>query len=133
MRKTLLFSFLSLRAKILKRVDPIPNSPGMPWHNLKIISSVEKDVLPEVYQLTSTENENPEIEEYFVCEAELEFKSSPHDPLEEIEVIEVLDVNFQVSDFVMDYGKLVHDYLGENKKGPVRESKNIGGKDACDR
>jgi acetoacetate decarboxylase len=108
------FPILSVRAKILKKVEPIPNTPKLPWYNIKIIPSVEKDAPPEVFQLTSTLNKESKIKEYFECETELSFSSSPYDSLGEIEVLEIMDVNFQVNDFVMDFGKILHDYLRES-------------------
>ena len=109
------FPILSVNASLLKKIDPIPSSPILPWYNLKIIPSVEKDAPPEVFQLTSTGNTDSKIKEFYSCEAELEFKSSPFDNLEEIEILEITEVRFQVSDFVMDFGKIIYDYLAEKK------------------
>jgi acetoacetate decarboxylase len=109
------FPIISINASLINKVEPIPKTPNMPWYNLKIIPSVEKDALPEVLQLTSTINKEQKVKEYHICEAELEFKSSPYDPLGDIEILEITDVSFQVSDFVMDYGKIIYDYLAEKK------------------
>ncbi len=109
------FPLISVNASLAKKIEPIPDRPVMPWYNLKIIPSVEKDAPPEVFQLTSTVNTDLKIKEYYDCEAELEFKSSPFDNLEEIEILEITDANFQISDFVMDFGKIIYDYLAEKK------------------
>jgi acetoacetate decarboxylase len=110
------FPIISVQAKKLNKVDPIPNAPGMPWYNLKLIPSVEKNGPPDVFQLTATLNKDTKIKEYYACESSLEFKSSPYDSLDEIEVIEIVEANFQVNDFVMDFGKVIHDYLADLKK-----------------
>ncbi len=110
------FPLISVNASLGKKIEPIPASPSMPWYNLKIIPSVEKDAPPEIYQLTSTMNKDLVVKEYYGCKAELEFKSSPYDNLEDIEIIKITDVTFQVTDFVMDFGKIIHDYLAEIKK-----------------
>ena len=114
------FPLISVTASIQEKIEPIPDNPVMPWYNLKIIPSVEKDAPPEICQLTSTLNKDLKIEEYYDCEAELEFHSSPYDDLEEIEILKITDVKFQISDFVMDFGKIVHDYLAEKKTGHNR-------------
>ena len=110
------FPIISIHAKLLKKIEPIPSAPNMPWYNLKIIPSIEKGALPEVLQLTSTNNADQKVKEFYSYEAELEFKSSPYDPLEDIEILEITDVTFQVSDFVMDFGMIIFDYLAEMKK-----------------
>ena len=110
------FPIISINAKLLKKIEPIPSAPNMPWYNLKIIPSIEKGALPEVLQLTSTTNADQKVNEFYSYEAELEFKSSPYDPLEDIEILEITDVTFQVSDFVMDFGMIIFDYLAEMKK-----------------
>ena len=33
----------------------------------------------------------------------------------EIEILGITDVTFQVNDFVMDFGKIIYDYLAEMK------------------
>jgi acetoacetate decarboxylase len=82
---------------------------------MKIIPSVERDALPEVFQLTSTVNTNSKIKELYSCKAELKFHSSPFDNLGEIEILGITDVTFQVNEFVMDFGKIIYDYLAEMK------------------
>jgi acetoacetate decarboxylase len=106
---------ISIDAKLLKKHEPVPKASHMPWYNLKIIPSVEKDSPPEVCQLTSTVNKDLIIKEHYTGEAKLEFMSSSYDPLEEIEILEITDVTFQISDFVMDFGKVIHDYIGDMK------------------
>jgi acetoacetate decarboxylase len=38
------------------------------------------------------------------------------DPLGKIEIVEIVGAQFSVSDFVMNYGNVLHDYLAEGKK-----------------
>lgn len=109
------FPIISVDAKVLKKNEPIPNTSNMPWYNLKIIPSVEKDALPEVFQLTSTAHRDVKVKEHYSCEAQLKFMPSPYDPLEDIEILEITDATFQIGDFVMDYGKIIHDYLKDNE------------------
>lgn len=110
------FSIIEISANISKKVETVPETPNRPWYNLKIIPSVERDAPPEVLQLTSTVNTDANIKEHYICEAELEFKSSHWDQLADIDVLEITDVTLQVSDFVMDFGKVIYDYLAEIKK-----------------
>ena len=110
------FPIISVNAKLLKKMETVPSTPNMPWYNLKIIPSVEKDALPEVLQLTSTMNTSSKIKELYNCKAELEFQTTPFDNLGEIEILGITDVTFQVNDFVMDFGKIIYDYLAEMKQ-----------------
>ena len=110
------FPIVTVDASLSEKVEPIPSSPILPWYNMKIIPSVEKNAPPEVLQLTSTINTNSKIKELYGCRAELKFQSSPFDNLGEIEILGITDATFQVNDFVMDYGKIIYDYLAEMKK-----------------
>jgi thiamine pyrophosphokinase len=75
-----------------------------------------------------------------MCEAALEFKTSPFDNLEEIEELEITDVKFQVSDLVMDFGKIsTTDFVsdlgrvirkwGEERYVPIRQQVDEDWKD----
>jgi hypothetical protein len=75
-----------------------------------------------------------------MCEAALEFKTSPFDNLEEIEELEITDVKFQVSDLVMDFGKISKtDFVsdlgrvirkwGEERYVPIRQQVDEDWKD----
>jgi acetoacetate decarboxylase len=110
------FPLISVNASLEKKIEPFPESPRMPWYNLKIIPSVERAAPPEVLQLTSTVNSDTKIKEHYICKAGLEFKASPWDPLADIDVLEITDVTFQVSDFVMNFGKVIYDYLDEKNR-----------------
>jgi acetoacetate decarboxylase len=107
---------ITLNSTQLKKVDPKLSRPELPWFNLKIIPSVEKDSPPDVMQLTSAMNTNSKTKELYNCKASVEFGSSPMDPLGKIEIVEIVGAQFSVSDFVMNYGKVLHDYLAEAKK-----------------
>jgi acetoacetate decarboxylase len=38
------------------------------------------------------------------------------DPLGNIEIVKILGAQYSISDFVMNYGEVLHDYLTEEKK-----------------
>lgn len=109
-------TLISLSSTQLKKIDPIPDQPELPWFNLKIIPSVVKNSPPDVMQLTSALNTNSLTKELYYCKASMEFGSSPMDPLGNIEIVEILGAQFKVTDFVMNYGEVLHDYLAQGKK-----------------
>lgn len=109
-------SLISVTSTLLNKIDPIPSQPELPWFNLKIIPSVEKNSPPDVMQLTSARNSESKTKELYNCKASLEFGSSPMDPLGTIEIVEILGAQYKVTDFVMNYGEVLHDYLAEGKK-----------------
>jgi acetoacetate decarboxylase len=98
----------------LKRVDPIPQQPGAPWFNLKLIPSVKKNAPPDVMQLTSTEIES-EMKEMYTGSATLKLSSSVSDPLDAIAILEILESRFTVDDITLGYGDIIHDYLTESE------------------
>jgi acetoacetate decarboxylase len=107
---------ITLTSTLLKKIDPVPRQPELPWFNLKIIPSVEQDSPPDVMQLTSSMNTGNDTKELYNCKASVEFGSSAMDPLGKIEIVEIVGAQFSVSDFVMNYGNVLHDYLAEGKK-----------------
>ena len=98
----------------LKRVDPIPQQPGAPWFNLKLIPSVKKNAPPDVMQLTSTLIES-EMKEMCTGLATLKLSSSVSDPLGDIPILGVLEGRFTVDDITLDYGDVIYDYLTESE------------------
>jgi len=109
-------TLIAVTANLLKKSDSIPHQPDLPWFNLKIIPSVKKNAPPDVKQLTSTINVNSKTKELYSCKATLKLSSSPVDPLGNIKVLEIVDAQFKVTDFVLDYGKILFDYLAERNK-----------------
>ena len=109
-------TLLSLSAKLGNKVDPIPVQPEVPWFLLKIIPSVKKNAPPDVWQLISSLNIDAKVKELRGCTATLEFGTGPVDALGNIKVLEIVNAQFSVSDFAMDYGDVLHDYLAPGKK-----------------
>lgn len=107
---------LNLSGKLQKKVDPIPNQPEFPWFLLKIIPSVRKNAPPDVWQLISSLNINRKIKELWSCTATFDLGTGPLDPLGKIKVSEIVNAQFSVSDFAMDYGEVLHDYLTAGRK-----------------
>lgn len=107
---------ITLNVSLLDKIDPIPVQPNFPWFNLKIIPSVERNAPPDVKQLTSTVNLDNVTKELYKCKCDLKFSSSPFDPLGSIEILEIVEVKFMVTDFVMDYGKILFNYLTGDEK-----------------
>lgn len=107
---------ITVTSTLLKKIDPIPSQPELPWFNLKIIPSVKKNSTPDVMQLTSAINTGSKTNELYNCKASVKFGSSPMDPLGNIEIVKVMGAQYRISDFVMNYGEVLHDYLAEGKK-----------------
>jgi acetoacetate decarboxylase len=100
---------------LLEKVDPIPQQPGAPWFNLKLIPSVKKNAPPDIMQLTSTVIES-EMKEMYTGSATLKLSSSVSDPLGDIPILAVLEGRFTVDDITLGYGDVIHDYLNEIEK-----------------
>ena len=99
----------------LEKVDPIPQQPGAPWFNLKLIPSVKKNAPPDVMQLTSMVIES-EMQEMYTGAATLKLGSSVSDPLGDIPILAVLEGRFTVDDVTLGYGDVLYDYLAEKDK-----------------
>jgi acetoacetate decarboxylase len=102
---------LSVTGKLGSKVEPIPKQPQLPWFVQKIIPSARKNAPPDVWQLVSSANIDTVINKLWNCTAKLEFGSGPQDPLGNIKILEIVSAQFRVSDFAMDYGEVLHDYL----------------------
>lgn len=109
-------TIITLTSSVVQKIDPKFSRPELPWFNLKIIPSVKKDSPPDVMQLTSAMNTDSKTKELYNYKASVKFGSSPMDPLEDIEIVQILGAQYSVSDFVMNYGEVLHDYLAEAKK-----------------
>jgi len=102
---------VKVRGRLQKKLEPGASQPQMPWFLQKIIPSARKDAPPDVWQLVSSVNVNNVTKELWNCTAELEFASGPQDPLGQIKIRGIVNAQFSVGDFTMDYGDVVHDYL----------------------
>lgn len=109
-------TLLNLSAKLENKVEPIPSRPELPWFLLKIIPSVKKNALPDVWQLISSLNIDNKVKELWNCRATLELGTSPMDPLGNIKISAIVSAQFSVGDFAMDYGEVLHDYLAAGRK-----------------
>lgn len=93
-------------------VQPIPETAPVPWINFKIIPSIKQGAPPDVMQLTySVARDAKTLSLQMASEVSLKFSSTTEDPLGEIPVLEVVESKFTVQDMIMDYGKVLHDYL----------------------
>lgn len=95
------------------------NIPGQPVFNVKLIPSVEKDAPPDVMQLTSMTPRNRTVTKLRSGEATLVLGSTASSPLGKIPVGKITRCAYTESGFILDYGKVVHDYLAE---GDARSS-----------
>jgi acetoacetate decarboxylase len=77
----------------------------------KLIPSVSNDAPPEVFQLTSTTLTNIVIREVHKGPATLRFGLSPADRFADIPVEEVTGGFYYHTDFTLEDGVVVHDYL----------------------
>ena len=102
---------VKVRGKLQKKLAPGASQPQMPWFLQKIIPSARRGVPPDVWQLVSQVNIDNVTTELWDCSAELEFASGPQDPLGRIKVLGVVNAQFSVGGFTMDYGDVIHDYL----------------------
>jgi len=107
---------LSVSGKRENKVEPVPKQVQLPWFVQKLIPSAQKNAPPDVWQLVSSVNINTVISQLWNCTAKLEFRTGPQDLLGSIKILEIVSAQFSVRDFAMDYGEVLHDYLG--KKWP---------------
>ena len=101
-----------ISATLGSEVQPIPEEAPAPWINFKIIPSIKQGAPPDVMQLTySVARDEKTLSLQIVSEVSLKFRSTIEDPLGEIPVLEVVESKFTVQDMIMDYGKVLYDYL----------------------
>jgi acetoacetate decarboxylase len=79
--------------------------------NWKFIPSVKNGAPPDVNQLTLTELTNFVPHRVYRGPATIEFGSSPADRYAEIPVLEVIEGFYYGSDFILEDGEVIHDYL----------------------
>lgn len=101
--------------KASEQVNPIPDQTDVPAFNLKIIPSVRKNHLPDVYQLTSTETTSMK-KEVWRGQATLSFMSSPNDPFASIPILEIISGEQIIDDLSLGYGDVLLDYLAEDQR-----------------
>lgn len=105
-------TIIEMSLQIGDRVDPPPPVPASPpVYNLKLIPSVVAGAKPDVKQLTTFCWEDVVVKELRKGKGKVVFASLPFEPMGAIPVKEVMDVAYTVSDFVLPYGKVAHDYL----------------------
>ncbi len=98
-----------------QKMDVAQDGQQTPFFLQKIIPSARKDAPPDVWQLVSSPLVNYKTTELWKCTAKLQLNTGPQDPLGRIKILEVVDAEFRVSDFVMDYGEILHDYLATKR------------------
>jgi acetoacetate decarboxylase len=97
-----------------QQVDPVPPREIAPWYTLKLIPSAEKDAPPDVMKLIRMGFEPYSINEMTMGQATLEFADSFDDTLlTQIPVTEILYSEVVGTEFTMEYGEVVHNYLAD--------------------
>jgi acetoacetate decarboxylase len=104
-------AIIKASVKLGVQMGPMSGLPDKTSINLKLIPSAIKDSPPDVKQLTSSIAKNQVVKKLFVAEAKLEFDSTPLDPLKSIPIKKIVRAFYSESDFVLDYGQVIHDYL----------------------
>jgi acetoacetate decarboxylase len=97
-------------------MGPIPNSPGGLSYNLKLIPSADKNSQIAIKQLTTAVVRDISVQKLAFGEAQLVLGGSDLDPLDQIPVKKILKAYYAESDFILDYGEIVYDYLKQVKK-----------------
>lgn len=77
----------------------------------KRIPSVNLKNEYEVRQITSVESANYMIDEQFLGNASLKLGSTQVDLLDQIPVLEVLNGRFEINNWTLPAGEVLHDYL----------------------
>ncbi len=101
--------------KLKEQIKPDSGTPNLPWFNLKIIPSVVRGAPPEVKQITSAITKETQTSKMFNGEVKLKFQSSAFDKLGDIPITNIIAVRYSEGDFILDYGKIIYDYLTEKK------------------
>ena len=109
-------TLIDMKIQLGEPVVPIPEMSNDPSINLKLIPSVKKGVPPDVKQLTSTVSQNVKTHVLRNGSGKLVLGSLPSDPLGTIPVVEIVDARYMERDFVLDYGDIVFDYLGQGSE-----------------
>lgn len=107
---------LKLSLKLGPFIGPIPNSPGGLSYSLKLIPSADKNSPIAIKQLTTAIVKDVAVQKLAFGEAKLVLGGSDSDPLDQIPVKKILKAYYAESDFVLDYGEIVYDYLKSGEK-----------------
>ena len=91
--------------------DPSELTGSLEYVSRKLIPSVRNGAPPDVLQLTSTTLKNVVVREVHKGPATLRFGMSPADPFHRIPVEEIVGGYYYRTDFTLDDGEVVHDYL----------------------
>ena len=91
--------------------DPSELTGSLEYVSRKLIPSVRNGAPPDVLQLTSTTLKNVVGREVHKGPATLRFGMSPADPFHRIPVEEIVGGYYYRTDFTLDDGEVVHDYL----------------------
>lgn len=96
--------------------DPLPPTNMSPntCFLMKTIPSAQGPPAYDVKQLTTAVIRDEVCQEVYPGEATLRLGSTASDPLEQIPVLEIVNSGYFTGGFVLDYGRIVHNYL-ENK------------------
>ncbi len=105
----------SLIDATLRLTTPIPAMNVCPrcFFLMKTIPSVTGRSTYDVKQLTTAVLRNELNKEMQMGDATLRFGSTSSDPLGEIPILEMLKGAYFTGGFVLDYGRVVHDYLSK--------------------
>jgi acetoacetate decarboxylase len=112
-RATVISEGTSLIDATLHLGDPIPpmNVSPSTIFLMKTIPSVTGPSVYDVKQLTTCVFRDEMNREMRPGEVTLRLGSTPSDPLGEIPVLEIVSSFYFIGDLVLDYGRVVHDYL----------------------
>ena len=102
-----------IRAKVAltELIDPSTLRGTTEYVNWKFIPSVKNGQPPEVNQLTLTKLTNFVPRKVYRGAATLEFEVSPVDHYSDIPILEVIDGTYYNSDFTLEDGDIIHDFL----------------------
>ena len=107
-------TLVSASVNASERVEPVPDEPGLPAFNLKLIPSVKRSSPPDVLQLTSA-TVMSERRELYRGAGTLSLASSSADDLARLPVLEIVGGEQYIEDMTLDSGDVLFDYLTESK------------------
>lgn len=102
---------IDINFEIKKKAELTNTESSLVSFLFKRIPSVNLKNVYEVRQITSVESANYMIDEQFLGNASLKFGSTQYDPLDQIPVLEVVNGRFEINNFTMMEGEVLHDYL----------------------
>lgn len=104
-------TLISARAELLGPATEAQLQLNPTWLNLKVIPSVVDGAPPDVAQVTAMTLLDVTVDEAMAGPATLGFSSTPEDPLETLEIHEVVGAVFCRLSFDLPGGIVAHDYL----------------------